>query len=103
VRTVFGELTVRSPRLHRCTCRPHHTKRAGDSRGSVRKGNSRERGPMINESSLPPPLKSVVACRPPESPALHSQLIWSQSADVVGSSRLCSQFATAIQLPSLCP
>jgi hypothetical protein len=26
VRTVFGQLTVRSPRLHHCTCRPHHTK-----------------------------------------------------------------------------
>ena len=26
VRTVFGQLTVRSPRLHHSTCRPHHTK-----------------------------------------------------------------------------
>ena len=26
VRTVFGQLTVRSPRLHHCTCRPHQTK-----------------------------------------------------------------------------
>jgi hypothetical protein len=26
VRTVFGQLTVRSQRLHHCTCRPHHTK-----------------------------------------------------------------------------
>jgi len=26
VRTVFDQLTVRSPRLHHCTCRPHHTK-----------------------------------------------------------------------------
>ena len=26
VRTVFGQLTVRSPRLHHCACRPHETK-----------------------------------------------------------------------------
>ena len=26
VRTVFGRLTVRSPRLHHCACRPHETK-----------------------------------------------------------------------------
>ncbi|MBV9491800.1 MAG: hypothetical protein JO069_19065 [Verrucomicrobia bacterium] len=26
VRTVFGELTVRSPRLHHCACRPHDAK-----------------------------------------------------------------------------
>ena len=26
LRTVFGQLTVRSPRLHHCTCRPHQTK-----------------------------------------------------------------------------
>jgi hypothetical protein len=26
VRTVFGQLTVRSPRLHHCTCGPHETK-----------------------------------------------------------------------------
>src|SRR5208282_3580212 len=26
VRTVFGQLTVRSPRLHHCVCRPHETK-----------------------------------------------------------------------------
>ena len=26
VRTVFGQLTVRSPRLHHCACRPHDTK-----------------------------------------------------------------------------
>jgi hypothetical protein len=26
VRTVFGQLTVRSPRLHHCACQPHETK-----------------------------------------------------------------------------
>ena len=26
IRTVFGQLTVRSPRLHHCACRPHETK-----------------------------------------------------------------------------
>jgi hypothetical protein len=26
IRTVFGELTVRSPRLHHCSCQPHETK-----------------------------------------------------------------------------
>jgi hypothetical protein len=26
MRTVFGHLTVRTPRLHHCTCRPHQTK-----------------------------------------------------------------------------
>ena len=26
LRTVFGQLTVRSPRLHHCTCQPHDTK-----------------------------------------------------------------------------
>src|SRR5580700_814647 len=26
LRTVFGQLTVRSPRLHHCVCRPHDTK-----------------------------------------------------------------------------
>jgi hypothetical protein len=26
IRTVFGELTVRSPRLHHCACQPHETK-----------------------------------------------------------------------------
>ena len=26
VRTVFGQLTVRSPRLHHCACRPHDAK-----------------------------------------------------------------------------
>ena len=26
LRTVFGQLTVRSPRLHHCGCRPHQTK-----------------------------------------------------------------------------
>ena len=26
LRTVFGQLTVRSPRMHHCVCRPHETK-----------------------------------------------------------------------------
>jgi transposase len=26
LRTVFGQITVRSPRLHHCTCRPHQTR-----------------------------------------------------------------------------
>jgi hypothetical protein len=26
VRTVFGQITVRSPRVHHCTCQPHQTK-----------------------------------------------------------------------------
>src|SRR5580700_2071557 len=26
LRTVFGQLTVRSPRMHHCDCRPHETK-----------------------------------------------------------------------------
>jgi transposase len=39
LRTVFGQLTVRSPRMHHCGCRPHETKTRANSGGRIYKRN----------------------------------------------------------------